>query len=123
MSSEEDWEQEVIEAQLELNRDSWFELQQHGVTEETELRLEFFYVAPDERAARALAEALLEDTEYEVGVESSGGGMLKRKDWAVNGTTHPTVVSQEILDEWVAWMVMVGLENGCDFEGWGAQLA
>ncbi len=122
MSSEEAWEQEVIEAQLELNRDSWKELQEHGVTERTELRLDFLYMAPDERAARSLAAVLQDETEYEVEVESTGGGMLKKKDWTVHGTTHETVVSQEILDEWVAWMVMVGLENGCEFDGWGAQV-
>jgi hypothetical protein len=122
MSSEEDWEQEVLEAQLAMNRNSFSELQQHGVTELTELRLDFLYLAPDERSARALAAVLQDETEYEVDVEATGGGMLKKKTWTVNGTTHPTVVSQEILDEWVAWMVMVGLENGCEFDGWGAQV-
>ena len=62
-----------------MNRQSWPALQQHGVTEETELRLDFFYVAPAEKQARALAEVLQRETDYEVRVGSSGGGFMKRK--------------------------------------------
>ena len=56
-------------------------------------------------------------------VASSGGGLLKKKTWAVSGTTQETEVSLEILDDWVRWMVAAGEANGgCDFDGWGAQV-
>ena len=47
-------------------------------------------------------------------------GGLCPQDWEVTGTTQPTKVSLEILDEWVAWMVAAGFEHGgCRFDGWG----
>ena len=125
MSPDEDWQEEVLEAQLAMNADSFEQLRQHGITEETDLRLEFFYMAADEQAARALAAFLQEETEYEVTVDSStSGGLLRRTtEWTVSGVTHETNVDQEILDEWVAWMVIAGLENDCQFDGWGAAFA
>jgi hypothetical protein len=48
--------------------------------------------------------------------------MLAKKQWSVTGSTQPTVVSLDILNQWVGWMVGAGAENGgCEFDGWGAQ--
>jgi len=44
--------------QLEMNRVTWAELQKNGVTEETELRLDFSFVAPGQHQAEALAQAI-----------------------------------------------------------------
>ena len=125
MSADEQWMEEVLEAQLAMNSDAWAQLRQHGVTEDTELRLEFAYIAADEQAAQALAAYLQAETEYEVTIDSSSsGGLLRRTtEWKVSGITHETIVNQEILDEWVAWMVVTGFENDCEFDGWGAALA
>jgi hypothetical protein len=53
----------------------------------------------------------------------SGGLMRRTTEWKISGVTHETNVNQEILDEWVAWMVITGFENDCQFDGWGAALA
>ena len=43
------------------------------------------------------------------------------KGYGVTGTTQPTAVDLETLNEWVTWMVLAGHENGnCKFDGWGA---
>ena len=52
-------------------------------------------------------------------MKSSG---LLRKEWTVQGSTQPTTISPEILDQWVDWMVSAGFERGCEFDGWGAQV-
>ncbi len=59
---------------------------------------------------------------YDVRVLSDGSGLLRKKRWTITGTTQPTNVSQGTLDEWVTWMVAAGFENGCEFDGWGAQV-
>ena len=112
-----------LESQLAMNRQTWQALQDHGVTESSRVRLDFFYVALGEQQANALARFLQDETDYEVAVASQGGGLLKKKAWAVNGSTQETEVSLSILDRWVEWMVTAGEENGgCEFDGWGAAI-
>jgi hypothetical protein len=112
-----------LESQLAMNRQTWQALQSHGVTEQSTLRLDFFYIAPGEQQAQALGRFLQDETDYDVVVTSQGGGLLKKKAWVVNGTTQETQVSLAILDQWVEWMVAAGETNGrCEFDGWGAQV-
>jgi hypothetical protein len=110
----------LLAKQLTMNQDTWRALQAHGVTEASELRLDFAYVAPDGSAAESLKEVLEEQTDYNVSVHSSGS--LQRKQWAVTGSTQPTSLSADILDQWVDWMVTAGLHQNCEFDGWGAQI-
>lgn len=115
----EEQAREVLAQQLAMNQQSWAALQEHGVTEQTELKLDFFYVAPGESEAEGLRVFIEDETDYEVRVDSQGG-FMKKKQWLVVGSTQPTKISQEILDEWVGWMVAAGFEHGgCEFDGWG----
>jgi hypothetical protein len=109
--------EKILADQLAMNRQTWSVLQSHGVTEKSQLRLDFCYIAPGRDAARALAALIQEQTDYDVRVESDGS-ILRRK-WRVEGTTQETTVSLEILDEWVTWMVAAGKDHACDFDGWG----
>ncbi len=105
---------EVLTQQLAMNKATWAELQRNGVTEETQLSLDFFYEAPDNESAEALTQFLRDETDYDVRHDNS----------SVSGSTQDTTVSQEILDEWVTWMVLAGHEKGrCKFDGWGAAVA
>jgi hypothetical protein len=112
---------QVLAQQLAMNQQSWQALQEHGVTEESELRLDFFYVAPGEREAENLRAFIQHETNYDVRVRSSGGGFMRKKSWMVTGTTQPTKVSLDILNDWVGWMVAAGFERDCEFDGWGAE--
>lgn len=112
---------QALAQQLAMNQRSWQALQEHGVTEDSELRLDFFYVAPGEREAEELREFLQRETDYDVRVDSSGGGFTRKKSWTVSGTTQPAQVSLDILDQWVGWMVAAGFERDCEFDGWGAE--
>jgi hypothetical protein len=103
--------EDVLQRQLAMNRETWAELQRHGVTEDTQLRLDFAYEAPDRDSADTLASFLQNETDYDVQADAV----------SLAGSTQETTISEEILNEWVRWMVVAGFENGrCKFDGWGA---
>jgi hypothetical protein len=103
--------EDVVARQLAMNPKTWAAVQDHGLTEETEIRLDFAYDAPDADAAEQLAAFLRDETDCDVRADVR----------AVTGSTQSTTVSASILDEWVRWMVLAGYENGrCRFDGWGA---
>jgi hypothetical protein len=102
---------DVIAHQQAMNRETWRALVRHGVTEDTELRLDFSYDAPGKADAEALVAFLRQETDYDVEAQDDG----------VVGSTQTTTVSPTILDDWVSWMVAAGHEHGrCKFDGWGA---
>jgi hypothetical protein len=103
-----------------MNEQTWQVLQENGVSEETPLALDFSYAAPGRSAAEQLRDFLTEETDYAVSVQPQKKGLLS-KTWSVQGTTRPTPVSLDILNDWVRWMVAAGAEKGgCIFDGWGA---
>ena len=110
----------LLAKQLTLNAETWRTLVSHGVSEATELRLDFSYAAPAQSNAAALKRVLDEETDYEVEVRSEGG--ILRKRWSVVGATRPAAVSAAILDQWVDWMVTAGLHQNCEFDGWGTEV-
>lgn len=109
-----------LEHQLSMNRVTWEKLREHGLEDGRELSLDFFFFAPGEDDARALASYLEAETDYEVEVSSAKAGLLSRRQWVVGGSTRPTPVTLDVLDEWVTWMVAAGRAHGCEFDGWGA---
>lgn len=110
----------ILAKQLAMNQRTWRTLQEHGVTPASRLRLEFSYRAPTKAEAMGLKDLLEDRTDYEIQIQSIGS--LLRKQWTVVGTTQPTKVSPEILDQWVEWMVTAGMERGCEFDGWGTEI-
>jgi Regulator of ribonuclease activity B len=110
----------ILQKQLAMNRQTWAALQKHGVTEESQLRLDFSFNAPNREAADKLCVLLQEQTDYSVKVESVGSFLRRR--WRVEGSTQNTAVSPAILDQWVTWMVSAGKERACDFDGWGTSV-
>ena len=112
--------EKLLVRQLAMNSQTWATLQGHGATEQSELRLDFSYNARNQESAEALCAFLQEETDYEVRVESDGS--LFGRKWRVEGTTQATKVSQEILDEWVTWMVTAGKDKACAFDGWGTSI-
>ena len=109
----------LLAKQLVMNEETWAALQKQGVTERTELRLDFSYAPSSKANAAALAKLLKEKTDYEVRTEHAG--LLNRKQ-AVSGTTRATTISKVILDQWVDWMVTAGIQCGCEFDGWGTEI-
>jgi len=117
-SERDDRYRRLLATQLVMNQDTWAALQSHGVAALSRLRLDFAFVAPNRGKAEALRALLVDQTDYDVDVQSTGGLLTRR--WTVTGSTQPTVVSAEILDQWVTWMVTAGIQEDCEFDGWGA---
>ena len=105
-----------IEHQLRMLDVTWEAFKENGVTEETELVLEFVYKAPNKCSANSLNFAL---ENYASSVRSEG--VLKKK-WFVDGQSHPTTVSKEKMAQWLEYMVALGWEHGCEFDGFGASM-
>lgn len=119
-----EWYEQLLELQLSRNRAIWADLQQH-LSERSRLRLGFAYLAPGQAQAQALVVFLREQTDYDVEVHSrrGGDGGDGEESWLVIGTTQPTPVTLELLDDWTEWMIAAGAAEGpCAFDGWAAQL-
>jgi hypothetical protein len=112
----------ALATQLAINAQSWQALAQRGAGTRA-VRLDFFYLAPNEQHAKALAAFLSAETDYEVCVTSSTAGLWRKTSWTVNGTTDRGTISREILDHWVMAMLSTGHAHACSFAGWGAQVS
>lgn len=119
-----EWYDELLEHQLEHNREVWAGLRRHGLQDGSELRLGFVYVSPGVAEADQLVAFLRAETDYEVSArERPGENAQDDPDWVVLGTTRPTPVTLELLDDWCEWMIAAGAAEGpCAFDGWAAQV-
>src|SRR4051812_47387568 len=88
--------EELLARQLVMNGATWAALRKHGVTEQSELRLDFSYYAPSRESAAALQTLLQEQTDYDVQIKSNGS--LLRRRWRVEGSTQQTTISPTSLD-------------------------
>ena len=122
------WYEQLLEQQLERNREVWTELRNQGVQDGSDLRLGFLFVAAGVAEADQLVAFLHEETDYDLEARSrpGAGGEAEPggdEEWVVIGTTQPTPVTLELLDDWAEWMIAAGAAEGpCAFDGWAAQL-
>lgn len=116
---QEDKYNQNLKKQVSMNTETWETLQHKGVTEDTEVQLDFFYDSPSKEKAEQLQE-LLNEYDYEVLIAQSGS-FLKRR-WLVSGKTSKTTISLQILDQWVHWMITAGKQHDSDFDGWGVEV-
>jgi Regulator of ribonuclease activity B len=119
-----EWYDELLDRQLERNREIWADLREQGVGDDDELRLGFIFVAPGVAEADQLVAFLSEETDYEMSARLRPGDDDETDpDWIVIGTTQPTPVTLELVDDWCEWMIAAGAAEGpCAFDGWAAQL-
>ena len=82
----------VLAHQLAMNKETWAELERHGLNDQSKVRLDFTYLAPSRDAANALKQFLRDDSDYDLSVQSQGS--FFRKTWTVTGTTQETGVSR-----------------------------
>lgn len=102
-----------FERQMDMNPTTFGRLTELGLTPETLVRLDFAYECPNEPAAQALLQFLRADTDYDFTV-------TRESDVELRGTTQPTAITLDILNQWVFWMCRAGVEHGdCIFDGWG----
>jgi hypothetical protein len=112
--------QRIIERQLEMSGGTLDALHRAGLKHDREIQIEFFFNAPNQASADALVSHLEKNDCLDLKLEWSGG-FLSRK-FSVAGKTHPTVVTVEVLAQWIPWMVIQGVTHDCEFDGWGAEV-
>jgi hypothetical protein len=119
-----EWYEQLLELQLRENRDIWARLGERGLGDGTHLRLGFVYLSPGEAEARRVVTYLEQETDYELDARPRGDDEDgEAGEWVVIGTTNPTPVSLDLLDDWVDWMIAAGAAAGpCAFDGWAAQI-
>jgi hypothetical protein len=123
MSEQREWYEQLLELQLRANPAILERLRELGVTDETQMRLGFIYLAPGEEEAQRLEEFLREQTDYELQTRRRRKGFLEHPEWLVVGATQPTAITLETVDAWVEWMVAAGAAEGpCAFDGWTAEV-
>lgn len=91
------------------------QLRNYGVTDSTQLKLEFFFYTDNDAKAQELALALRE-LGYDANVDQAAGDVSLM---LVNGWTTPMPMDEATVTDWTARMCQVGFEHDCEFDGWG----
>jgi len=91
------------------------ELRKHGGTNDSTLKLEFFFYTDTEKKAQALATPLRQlDYQVDTG-RSAGDDQL----FLVTGRTVPIKMDDRSVVAWTENMCRLGYEHDCEFDGWG----
>ncbi len=113
----------VLASQLEMTGKTWATLQKEGIEESEQRSVDYFFDAPDESRAQALATALEAQGAPPADVTSQRVGFIRKKVvWSVSGTTAPLSMSLDSLRDWVTDMVELGATHDTPFDGWGTEL-
>lgn len=92
----------------------WKRLLELGSDERSPLDFDFSFTAKRKQDAEALREAL---SDYVL--ESSSEGIL-RKTFTLTGSSSPISWTEEQLLEWVDYLISIGRDTNCEFQGCGA---
>lgn len=106
---------ENVEKQCAMSPATLAQLRQHGVTEDTELRLEFFFYTN----AIPKMESLVNDLmgigyEVECGESAAADGT-----YIVTGWTSKMRMSDDVVKAWTEKMCQIGFNHDTEFDGWG----
>jgi hypothetical protein len=112
--------QRLIDQQLSMAAVTLVTMRESGLTQDREIQLDFFFDAPNEEAAKALSAHLESMDCLSLSIKRTGGFFARK--WVVRGKTYSTVVTAEILAQWIPWIVVQGLAHDCVFDGWGAEV-
>lgn len=106
---------ESLAKQTTMSPQTVAQLRKHGVTDQANLKLEFFFYTDKEAKGQALAKSL-GDLRYQVECGPSAGDS---RLVLVTGWTTPIKMSEGSVVEWTERMCRLGYEHDCEFDGWG----
>ena len=92
----------------------WKQLIELGVTEESKIDFDFQFSAKNKGAVESLKSELADYT-----LTASSEGIFK-KSFIISGNSGPINWSEEQLLKWVDYLIQVGHDAECEFEGCGA---
>lgn len=90
-------------------------LRNYQVTDQSELKLEYFFYTNTRKKAAALAQRLAA-MGYTGGFDVAAGN---KKQFVVTGWTSPIKMDDQSVLDWTALMCDLGHEHDCEFDGWG----
>ena len=101
--------------QLAMTPRTLAELRTHGVTDETHLKLEYFFYTNTKEKAAALAQRLANmgyTGSYHRSVDDP-------RPFLITGWTSPMKMDDRTVLDWTGRMCDAGREDDCEFDGWG----
>ena len=107
--------QKDLAKQVAMSPQTLKQLRQYDVTEQTQLKLEFFFYTDTADKAAAFARVLAQKGYTADHGPSAGGG----KTFVINGWTTPMTMNEPTVVEWTRQMCQAGFDHDCDFDGWG----
>jgi hypothetical protein len=110
----------IAAKQVSMNKATLDALRRAGLKADAAVQLDFVFLAPNKRAAESLKSHLEQRDCLDVAVAEQGGLLSRR--FLVEGRSHPTALSEDLLSDWVRWMVVQGVLHNCEFDGWGAEV-
>jgi hypothetical protein len=101
-------------AHLVRTAEVWKKLLGLGATEESKLDFDFQFSSTSKDSVELLKSEL---SDYPLKVSTEG---IFKKTYLVSGNSGPITWSEEQLLKWVDYLIQVGHDIGCEFEGCGA---
>jgi hypothetical protein len=107
---------ENLAKQLEMNKTTIARLREVGLQNDSDVELDFCYVAPNEITGHKLADSLKRMSNWKIETGYSDGSFI------IQGTTGKFQFSNDAINQWVKEMCERGQEHQCVFDGWGASV-
>ena len=107
----------IIIKQLAMNEATLDTLRRAGLKPDAVVQLDFMFVAPSQVCAESLKARLEENDCLDVEVKEQ-----PVRECLVTGKSHPTTLTSEVLRDWIKWMVVQGVVENCEFDGWGTEV-
>src|SRR5687767_6654263 len=104
-----------LNKQVELAPETLSQLKNYGTTDDSELKLEFFFYAKMLNNAEQLA-GELKKLNYEVEFGKSAGD---KKLFIITGWTTKMKMDDQTVQSWTKEMCELGYKFDCEFDGWG----
>lgn len=105
-----------VAKQKQMNPRTLEQLRKYGITDTSELKLEFFFYTNEQDKASKLA-IELKELNYEIEtVDKSAGG---KKEWVVSGWSTKIKMDLQSVINWTTQMCKLGFDYDCEFDGWG----
>jgi len=105
----------TIKHQFEANVKTLDQLNRLGITNDSRLKLQFFYCTNRLSKAKNLKQAL-EQMNYLV---ESIDRTSKDRIWVISGWSNKISMDPGSLTSWTKLMIHLGYEYDCEFDGWG----
>jgi regulator of RNase E activity RraB len=104
-----------LNRQVELAPETLNQLKNYGVTDDSELKLEFFFYSKSLDNAKKLADEL-KKLNYVVEFGKSAGD---KKLFIITGWTTKMKMDDQAVQLWTKEMCELGYKFDCEFDGWG----